>query len=466
MGVEQGRVGFLGPDAERVVPRRATFMDRVVLDSVSSNLTVAHRLPQADRSLLEWPLVSGASDEHRILRDFHNFDRDLLSANVSVNGRDVIGLDERYYVKSRALLRTHAEEIKRSGRFGVFSSMADILVRERQRLGELSYKVLLNDLVSLYLAVCQERFFVGIREGRPLFKRVDLPDPAAWPDGYIFNVGSAFLGNTQLVGRQELEIVPSRVVLPEELSGVVLPEPSRKVGDLLEEAFYRPRYIVPPEGAEVRFQRAGDLERAVVFCSRGKVIGKLVAGGVESFVWIDLDTAKGFSSVDAIFDIRVMQEGKSRWVNIFAEVYHDLVTAVESPGSKRKRGGMASFSKASELVVSEGGPSVIYIPRVIRKGEAPRSRLPYEGPPRPITPHRVVGHLRQRAMTEEHRGILRLWQEARGLDILSMVPEGHTFVRPYTVPADDPEAFRKLPQFIKRRIETRLKDDFERALAS
>src|SRR3989344_5303729 len=224
MGVEQGRVGFLGPDAERVVPRRATFMDRVVLDSVSSNLTVAHRLPQADRSLLEWPLVSGASDEHRILRDFHNFDRDLLSANVSVNGRDVIGLDERYYVKSRALLRTHAEEIKKRGRFGVFS----------------------------------------------------------------------FLGNTQLVGRQELEIVPSRVVLPEELSGVVLPEPSRKVGDLLEEAFYRPRYIVPPEGAEVRFQRAGDLERAVVFCSRGKVIGKLVAGGVESFVWIDLDTAKGF----------------------------------------------------------------------------------------------------------------------------------------------------------------------------
>ena len=59
-------------------------------------------------------------------------------------------------------------------------------------------------------------------------------------------------------------------------------------------------------------------------------------------------------------------------------------------------------------------------------------------------------------MSDKHREELERWQKARGLNILSRIPEGFTFVRPFVVPADDPAALKGLPQFIRRRMETEL----------
>lgn len=259
------------------------------------------------------------------------------------------------------------------------------------------------------------------------------------------------------IGRRELAVVPENPAHPHNLENIKIPKPARSLESLLENTYYHQRYIVPPEGAEVRFKKAGDLEKMFVIQTGHDVFAKAITTKGEALVWIDVDNASWFSPDTVTQSVQSSQE--SPWANILGEVYHDLVTAVELPHTRYKTLGRKRSREGGEDLGLKR-PQIIYIPRVIRVGEKPKVRLPYEGPLRPITPHKVQGHRRRANLSERHRLTLMKFEAEYGISILKNLPAGFTFVRPYVVPQE--ADIQELPTFIKRRIETRLAQELQK----
>lgn len=390
--------------------------------------------------------------------------RDVLQRLTQINAQffeSPVHIREPLMEAKTAVFLQAGEEFRRRRDYDVFPQISAVLGANRDRFSRLTFDTLSADLYTLYLLACQEdRFLIGARDGGQ-WKRVTLPPLTTASERMmrVYDLTMNYLTNLGSIGRREAVLVPDNPINLAENAEVRLPNPARSTEDLLEDAFFRQRYIVPTDGAEVRFRRAGDLQRMIVMHSRNRILANVLTEHGEALVTLDTNTAN-WSSPD-IYLPTPPQE--SRWATILSEVYHDIVTAEEIPTTRyrRLRGPQQTPLPIPGPEDFLDEPEVIYIPRRVRVGEEEAPRLPYVGPPRPIRPHRVSGHRRRANMTNEQRlNILELERQL-GINILRFIPDGHTFVRPHVSPRGAQVGFRNLPIFIKRRIETRLQEDLQ-----
>ena len=285
------------------------------------------------------------------------------------------------------------------------------------------------------------RFLVGLRQ-RPQWQNVILPAINIILPMPIREIAIPYLQEIDQIGERELVAIPQRIVHPYAMSNLHVPRSAQAAEDHLSDAFFRQRYLIPTEGGEVRFRNALDVERMILIQNRNLILAKTVTEGGDLFTSIHLDTGRVFNSDLGLIDNFPLGD-------LVAEVYHDLVTAVEIPTTRFRNLGARGTANGLDVET----PQIIYIPRIARTGQI-IDRPPYNGPDRPNRPHRVSGHRRRANMTEAQRQRILDFQEVNDINILNHLPAGFTFVRPFTVPAG--ANIRNLPQFIKRRIETQL----------
>lgn len=357
---------------------------------------------------------------------------------------------DRFHIARRRFWLNLTEEIKKKQTYHLIPALTRNLGFYVETNPWLE-PIFLVDIINLYYLLCEkDKILAGIKGG-VWWKKISAENyppkeqKFAWVS-IVTQMSTIF----HLIGQSELELVPDRFILVENLKKLNLPKPAKSIEDLLEEAYDNQRYIISPEGAEVHLQKAGDLESMTVKQSGTKVLAKAKTTLGEALVGVDIDLAESFSP-----DMYAGESEEPRLANILAEVYRDLVIAIEVPGVPRKK-----RKKREVKIVEEKEPreyTWIYIPRIIRiKGEEREvpPLFPYEGPPRPRREHFVRGYLRRGNMTKKQRRNLEQFHRDTGIDILRLVPEeGYTFVRPHKRGGKD-EDFKRLPTFIKRRVET------------
>lgn len=400
--------------------------------------------------------------EYEILNRLYSIEQklDLVyeEGATDENSRNSRNLANSYRIEKNQFLRNTAREIRSRRQYHILPKLRDEIFSQSRSY--LPATFIMGDICALYLIVCdRERLLVGMKD-RLLWKRVDLNIH----EGDLFPIEPyvlPYLSQIDIIGERELVVVPDKLVHPSEIGRITISTPSKSTEELLEDAYYRQRYIIPPEGAEIRFRNAGDIQKVVMMQWGSGLLAKTSTTQGDILSQINLKTAVSTSS-EQIPEVLQGHIADSKIVNVLAEVYRDLVTAVEIPTSRYNSLGRRKVSSKPDEIGPEQRPQVIYIPRVVRTGQKPEVRLPYDGPERPITPHRVEGHRRRANMTEEHRQRLLQFEREYEIKILENLPAGFTFVRPHFVPADAGESLRDLPIFIKKRIETRFTENLQR----
>lgn len=432
-------------------PRAPEFTARSWSDSIMRmNCHVCLEVFEASGRLVS-PLPDGVRTgrgrQYDIFREVYRLEQGLDFVHQSAKGAD------RYRVHKAHYLKALAKEINKARDFRVLPQLRELLTPVDLPNDLRSY--FLADVTALYLLLSEREFLVGIKDS-PHWRKLTWPDDRSSEVHWAFILGNVYFANIGYIGERELPTVPLAPIDPGRIRFLQFPRSERSIEETLEAAYYGQRYLVPEEGAEVFLRSVGDVDRMFLVQSGRVLLAKVVTKYGEGFVRLHLEDADWFSSFEfqnrplGVLDPVEITDPAS--VALVAEVYRDLVTAVELPVERYLPLGGMSPRVARAGTRGDTRPQ-IYIPRVTRirgrQQEFARSR--YEGPLRPVSPHRVRGHSRKGPMTERHRQVLATWFAARDLR-MPQIPEGSTYVRPYTVPAEDPEVIRKLPVFIRRRI--------------
>ena len=357
--------------------------------------------------------------------------------------------------RSRDLFLIHtASEIRRKRSFTTLQNL--LLLNEAFRSKSEPLSIMwTSHLTALYLMACDpDKFLVGTKGGE-YWKKIEIPlekiPHTNIQVASLLTLASNLLITAHHIGREELPLVPSRLIHPNNVMKVEIPDTQTTIAEYLEDAYFRQRYNIPIGGAEVKFQNAGDIEHALVVDSGHFIYSKVTARQGQCFVAINKIDGSTISSYYAA------GQGDLRWSSIVAETYHDLVTAEELPTrAYRPMKGPREVNPDTSKELAEG-PRVIYIQRRLHEdSELQEPRIVYTGRRRPPRPHVVSsGYTRRGNMTEKHKETLRLWQEETGIQV-PLIPEGHTWVRPYFVPANAEQYLGELPLFIKKRIGAQL----------
>lgn len=349
-----------------------------------------------------------------------------------------------------------SREIKKGGIQYLLGNLVDALEQNWEYLPDTARKILNVDVTCLYLFVgSYDRFLVGIKDGVH-WKKVRWPSANDGQGTIILESAYPFIGNLRLIGRRELIVVPENFIHPERLHTLNIPKPARATAELMESAYYNQRYTFPLEGAEVRLRKCGDIDSMVVIQSKRNIFAKARTPYGEAIIRLNLDTLGWFGPDSYQYRPDGMEvEGDPLWVNVLAEVYHDLVIAVEKPKGRESK----KKASAEEGVELKGRLGAVYIPRILRVGER-RDRSPYDGPPRPVSPHKVGGHKRRGNMTEKQRLAVMEFEKKYDIEILKNLPGGHTYVKPFVVPTG--VNLDGLPVFIKKKIQTELVESLQR----
>jgi len=190
-----------------------------------------------------------------------------------------------------------------------------------------------------------------------------------------------------------------------------------------------------------------------------QVMARIQLEGGETFVLLDLDSGASYSP-EVVFN---RKSSDPVLAQLLAEVYHDLVTAVTVRGHRTRRLSTESITPQPP----EGDePSWIYIPRKIRiddrdRNEPVRSEIATKRPPKP---HPVIGYRRKGNMTDKQRDAVKAFEETYGVDVMSFVQPGETFVLPHVSPKEFRDQFDNLPLFIKIRFAGRLQQSIANAV--
>lgn len=247
------------------------------------------------------------------------------------------------------------------------------------------------------------------------------------------------------------------------------------ITSLLEDAYYKQRYVVHPQGAYVRLQRFGPLtglklrvkpgltdpnylDFIAVFEASHVIVPERLRDGDErkQFLFV-LDGAFASGQVKGIF-FNQLQDAFARYLGwVVAMIYHDLVTS----DGIRVAASSQEASDALELETErpEHEPSWIFIPR--KHGLATEPRVETAST-RQMDPHRVSGHIRKGNITEQHIEELKKFERETGLKVMHILEQnpGYTFVRPHVSPSGFDLA--ELPRF----IHARLQSDIDRLMKS
>ncbi|HUV43088.1 MAG TPA: hypothetical protein VMY36_04290 [Patescibacteria group bacterium] len=362
-----------------------------------------------------------------------------------------LGAFPRFHQERVQFLNKLADHIKRRRRYRLLNDFTERVSVLSDLYPEIASIVTMGNF-DLYLLLCDEdQILAGSKNGL-WYKEINLENhspeekESTW-ESIVLQMSAFFRG----LGRSAIELVPDHFITREDLKELNLPQPAKSIEELLEEAYYRQRYTVSPEGAEVRLQNAGDLKTIVVKQIGNMIMAKAVTTLGEALVIVDLDRATAISP-------EIIVKKEPVLANILAEVYRDLVVAVEIPSSGKKRKRASVGIPTEERTPRE--PTYIYIPRKrwVRGEETEMPiRTPYEGPRRPRQFHEVTGHKRHVNMTEAHRLALIEYEEETGLRILDFLPEGCTFVRRHFRGGTEAD-IKNLPTFIKIKIQTKLEE--------
>lgn len=337
-----------------------------------------------------------------------------------------------------------AREIREKRRYYLFTNLSSVALDGTKNAPEFCQDMLLNDIATLHLMVSSpDRLLVGIKDGI-YWKRIEWPRREGFTTPLLYT-SAFFCGTLPLIGENELITVPEKPLTHDDGRELTLPKPSETIEDLLEKAYYGQRFIIPLQGAEVRFRKAGDLEKMIIIQSGDYISARVITTRGDTFVSLNINTGSETSHISGLFGA------------ILAEVYRDMVTAIELPMNRFKTLKHLKTDVTTEL---REKPQVIYIPRIVRVKEREEIRPRYEGPSRPVTPHPVTGHRRKANMTEEQRQEIIKFERMYQLEVFKFLPLGFTFVKPHFVPADADIA--SIPVFIKRRIQTRLQEQLQR----
>ncbi|MBI2007286.1 MAG: hypothetical protein HYS83_01095 [Candidatus Blackburnbacteria bacterium] len=417
--------------------------ERVVLASCVGCTTLIYNSPGIS---LEPIVIAGTKGrETDILSDLYDIEREFQ--DDAREGR--MGIS--YIEKKGRFLKSLAKGIKDKRQFYIFPKLINI-VSQPGNFPDVPRTMLTFNIISLYLLVCgPNRALVGLKDGI-YWKNIQWPTEDKDFKGIFSNDTLCYLHNLHLIGRKELIVVPDGMIPANIWERVRIPRSRSTLEYLIEDAYYSQRYIVPPAGAEVRFRRSGDLERMVLIQSGDILFARIFTSKGEAFLWLNLDNLNWFINASSSDPYRKDRFKEPNIVLILGEVYHDLVTAIELPQTRYK--DLGARRGLIKLIGRRDQPQVVYIPRIVHTGRI--ERPPYEGPPRPVVPHRVVGHKRRANLTEEHRLELIEFEKRTGIKVLENLPAGYTFVRPYVVPKGSEDELRNLPTFIKRKIETQL----------
>lgn len=415
----------------------------------------------ADGSLPPLQLGNVSSSKNlNILTDFYRTEQQFVKGDVNLTKRAL------YYSGT-------AREIRNKKQFPVIGSLHQELRRLRPRIDPLLNDILLYGIYAIYLMACDpDRFLVGLKDGVH-WKKANIAVNPLGEEPAIFNMATHYLPMLSRIGKRELTVVPDSLIHPNNLLArrVRLSASHLAIEEILEDAYFQQRYLVPHTGAEVRFRKAGDLARMEVIKSGNELLAKLMTSYGEEQVILDLNEASY-----VVPDRQLLKAGQqSSWATSVAETYHDLVTAEEISITRYKRlrakRDEVKYHELTDLSGDMDDPQIIYIPRQVRIKEYIDPRPPYDGPPRPMKPHVVTNYFRSVNMTPKHRDeILKLereWGLAAG-EIVNNVPAGKTWVRPHFSPRGSEAIMKVGPIFIKRKIlsETgiKLKPSFPKSL--
>lgn len=224
--------------------------------------------------------------------------------------------------------------------------------------------------------------------------------------------------------------------------------------DLIERAFYGQEYTIDPEGVYVRIVGAQEDVTGIYLKvqSRGNELLNILARietskGAFFIVVAEDQLLNGATKSD------VLVRGATKFDLLVCQVYHDLVTVHDAPIARVDNEGKVLGAPPSRR--STRGASWTVIPRRVRNQvRSPRSSAP--SPTSVKEPVSVVGHPRRARMTEKHRQELLRFEQETGLVILSRLPEGKTYVRPHFSPKLSNEEVRRLPRFVRYRMQQRL----------
>lgn len=302
----------------------------------------------------------------------------------------------------------------------------------------------------------ESTMLIGTANNVPAYKRINRVKNGEEATEYVVNTMLVTFGLLARIREDAARLVPSydKFTVTAHDVGATGDEYFEVNRVLIEDAFYRQRYIVDPEGAYVRLTNAKSVTSLFLKVrSAGK--GSLV----EIMARIETTEGSCFTLVDEerllnpSSDRNVYPSIGSYFAYLVCQIYHDLVTAEVVPTSPESE----PRPLGEDRIMSERDghiPSWIVIPRKVRKGaKEARTELPE---PQIREPHRVTGHLRKTPMTIAHREALLEYEHEWGVEILRMVPEGYTFVRPHMSPAITSQEFAALPRFIRYRVQQEL----------
>ncbi len=355
-------------------------------------------------------------------------------------------------------LHAIAREIVRKRHWYLIPEMYDVL--ERDYGGSPYSSVAHNlELPSLYLLTCPDDRFLVSTQGQNVWREINMDQYEPDERGQVWSTVAQYMA--PIVGHihpENADLIPDRFLVHEKFNDVQLPQPAEPMEKTLERAFFHQRYIVNPDGVEVRFQHAGDLQSMRLRVTGNQIMARVQLNGGETFVLLDLDTAAHYSP-EVIFNTKT---GDPRLAHLLAEVYHDLVTAVTIRGPRRPPRDERAQTNDEE----KQERTWRYIPRTIRQFLDEETRVPLDTSRRPPQPHPVVGYVRRGNMTESQRDNIVAFEAEYGVRIMHLVPDGFTFVRPHISPRGyTGEMFESLPVFIKRRFRSHVEELVREAAA-
>lgn len=404
--------------------------------------------------------------EYQILKDFYQIEFDLVR---TFQRQKEAGLEQRmpeaHYRRKLDYFRDLTKDIRTRRHHYLIPRLYERLLGSASAIPEQQSVVVGlvgTNIFSLWHLVSQpDRFLVGVKDGI-YWKKIKWPKVEdeeeingenrswAWYECYFKNLAQ--------IGSRELVLVPEQVIDPRKIEKLDVPQPERTTEELLEDAFYQQRYMIPHQGARVLLRRSGDLREMVLMQISTEIWAKTISEQGEFQLGLNLDTAEGWVKPR---DDNLSEQREAELINKLAEVYNILVTAVEIPDEELET-QVSTRREIRDQDRKRGRSRAVYIPRIIRADHRSEIRTPFEGPKRPATPHQVQGHRRRANMTERHRQAILKFEQEHGILILRNLPAGYTFVRPFVVPKDAEISMRDLPTFIKRRIETKLAQELQK----
>src|SRR3989344_5436714 len=238
------------------------------------------------------------------------------------------------------------------------------------------------DLITRLLGT-ENSYLVGVKGGRPTYvTRPESIEPMSSEDFY----GAANGDFLDYIGPSEVDLVPIGNRFPPSTSNHPWPSVSyERVRELMRDAYYSQRYVVDPSGAYVKIQ--GVKEVGAVLLKVRKAVGD--PNNVDLIAHVELADGPILHVLDGLLSSGEKEEPytneKTRYRDylslLLAQVYHDLVTAVDIPiGFAKWRSNGKPELKRAVKPKERDDMSWIYIPRVIRGGEPILPRKPLAQP--------------------------------------------------------------------------------------